>query len=910
MLKYLFSTLFIIIVLAFKPITTYFIEVYTSSLIHQKVKVTSLTIVPLKAEGYIRKNQNKISINIVKIFPLMAKANYNGNIDAFSIYHPLKGHIVADANITYDDKLIVDANALLYKSKFKILVKELKQHWYISLNTKDLDLNTLKKQNNKKIDIDAKIDLNLKLTTSQNTSLNISTKNLNISNQSIENVNIKLLWVKNKFHIKSSFKPLDFNKISLKTDVNFKNNYIKGSANINFNHTNIYLKRLKINTKNMQTAIDTPSFGGNLNVVFKNSFLYFKADSLQLSKILKILQQNNIASGRINLKGKLNTENLTSDLTIDSPQITISKQKIKNISLNIPNLQYTNKSLKSSYKIDGNIFKQKINLSGNLNYKNTIKLTAKSYNYDGESTFYLNNKKFKFHAKNLDIKKLLAATNKKNNISGLLNIDANGNFEKINFKTSLKLKKEDIHINGKATFKDHFILTAHNRSFDSNTILTLDDKHFKLYIKNLNLEKLTSNFESKKTLYGNINLKAEGTFDNMVFSIDSQHIQNSMQLDKISNYISLNLHGKYKKNYLYLKNNVALHYKNELIPLKLKATIYSIPPYNSKLSLTGNQDKVLIKSFSYDNNQIKSDFTIDIKDLYKYRILTSNELHGPILIKGYYKDALYIKTNSFGGELKANLKKNDFKMRLNNLKMKKVFSLIKKGKMFEYGAVNGDINYNIHTDTGKSNISVLDTLVKGGNLDKQLSSLDDILGLNVVNISKSFVSKFKNKDATSTYIKHLELDMSLKNKKIYLDDVAMSTKKFRIVALGNLQRNGDIDKLSLNIIDKKGCAVLTQDLKGNIKNPQISRTTTAISLVEKVPSSILKTGKGIIDFSGKTLDKITSFGIDTIFRTDKNISIVSNTISKSSSILNSGEKIILKECRVIYDKKVKHPKGD
>jgi len=68
MLKYLFSTLFIIIVLAFKPITTYFIEVYTSSLIHQKVKVTSLTIVPLKAEGYIRKNQNKISINIVKIF--------------------------------------------------------------------------------------------------------------------------------------------------------------------------------------------------------------------------------------------------------------------------------------------------------------------------------------------------------------------------------------------------------------------------------------------------------------------------------------------------------------------------------------------------------------------------------------------------------------------------------------------------------------------------------------------------------------------------------------------------------------------------------------------------------------------------------------------------------------------------
>jgi hypothetical protein len=396
----------------------------------------------------------------------------------------------------------------------------------------------------------------------------------------------------------------------------------------------------------------------------------------------------------------------------------------------------------------------------------------------------------------------------------------------------------------------------------------------------------------------------------MEFKVTSSYVKNSMQLDEIDNYIALNLYGTYKKKYLNMKNNLILHYKKELIPITMDATVNLVPPYKSKVSFSSNQDRVIIKSFSYENKQVKSDFLIDIKELYKYRILTSPDLYGALLIKGYYTDALYVKTNSFGGELKASLNKDNAKVKFDNLNVKKVFALIKKEDLFDSGDINGDIDYNIQTENGMTNISVLNTKLNGLNLDKQLSSLDDILGLNFINISKSFASTLKNDNHNSTYIKHLELDLSLKNKNIYLDDVAMSTKRFRFVALGSLKQNGDINQLDLNIIDKKGCAILTQNINGNIENPKISRTTTAISLVEKVPSSIFKTGKEIIDFSGKAVDRITSFGVHTIFRTDRNISIVSNTISRSSSILDSGEKIILRKCKVIYDNKVKHPEGD
>jgi len=142
--------------------------------------------------------------------------------------------------------------------------------------------------------------------------------------------------------------------------------------------------------------------------------------------------------------------------------------------------------------------------------------------------------------------------------------------------------------------------------------------------------------------------------------------------------------------------------------------------------------------------------------------------------------------------------------------------------------------------------------------------------------------------------------------------VALKTSKFRIAALGNLEKNGKID-LQVNAVE-----LLTQGmlklgiLKGNIKKPKTAHTnTTIVNIVESIPSSILGTSKKILDFSTKTVDSVASFGVQKVLRTDKRISIVSDTVSEGSSLLSSTSKIIMpKGCDIVYDGKVKHPKKE
>lgn len=287
-----------------------------------------------------------------------------------------------------------------------------------------------------------------------------------------------------------------------------------------------------------------------------------------------------------------------------------------------------------------------------------------------------------------------------------------------------------------------------------------------------------------------------------------------------------------------------------------------------------------------------------------------NTFHGPLKLEAHYTDALNITSDTFGGEFNIKLNKALVTVELNDVDMKKVDYLISKDVLFSKGVLNANATYHIKDKAGKSDLILKDSILNGVNIDEKISTLNDVLGLNIINMSKSLISNFSDAQQSQTTIEHMQFDTTFKNKNIKLDDVALRTKKFLIVALGDLKDNGDINSLGISIVDKNGCAIITQALSGNIKDPKTAQTTsTIVNIVERVPKSILKTGRKILNFGTETIDDVASFGVQNILRTDRNVSIASDVVSESSSLIDSTSNIIVpKGCKVIYDGKVKHPK--
>ncbi|WP_373000188.1 hypothetical protein [Sulfurimonas sp.] len=948
MIKYIFGVLVIAVVFLFKPVTSHFIEEYASKLLEQKVKVTSISIIPLRADAYISESDNTISANVIGIYPLKVRAYYSGDIDAFKTFHPLKGRGEATADIYYDKVLLITGDASLYGADAKVTVKQLKENWYVGVDATSLSLKTLQEQNNKEVKVDAVVDFDLNLYTDANTSIDLQTKAINISGTHIKDVDIKLFQREANYKLVTSFKPPNFYKTSLEANGTFKDGNISASTKIAFKDVKLDIDKLKINTKTLYTSMHTSSFGGDLDATYKKDILYYNARNLHLSKVLKAAEQKPLARGYLNLKGKIDTKTLDSDFIFSSPWLVADKQRVERVRLSVPDLKYKDKKLTTSYKLSASFMKKLFAFSGDIYFKDILKLDAKSNNFKGNTTLHLEDKKFDVSMKRLDLEELQKFASVKPQASGLIDIKAKGDFEKVNFsiETDAKVKKRNIHaeadgsynlkskllesnfkasvplekdsfdVSGKASYKKHLTLNAYSSSFGAITRLELENKHFKFYTYDMNLHRLATALEKPKILFGLVNVEAQGSLEVIDFKIKSDELRRNMKLERIDNSLSLDLSGQYTPKLLRIKDNLVMHYKKEHIPLKLDIKIEPKAPYEAKGFLAHGQDKLVVHSFSYENEQIKTDFLFDVQDLYKYRALMANAFHGPFKIDGEYTDALNITTNSLGGEAKLTLEKSILSIGLKHLDITKVAHLINENDIFICGDLNGAASYNIKEKSAKSDISLKNSVIIGINIDEKISTVNDLMGLNVLSMSKSIFSNFTDANKSQTNINHLQLNTSLKDKNVKLDDVAFRTDKFLIAAIGDFKQNGDINSLDVSIVDRQGCAIITQALSGNIKDPKAAKTTsTLVNIVERVPTSILKTGRKILNFSTETIDDVASFGVNQVFRTDANISITSDVVSESSSLIESTSNILRpniimpKGCNVIYDGKVIHPKN-
>ena len=466
----------------------------------------------------------------------------------------------------------------------------------------------------------------------------------------------------------------------------------------------------------------------------------------------------------------------------------------------------------------------------------------------------------------------------KDNISlNSLHVEAKSDINSTKFDLELALKNKALKLDGELSYIDDIWLKLNSSNFDSKSSFYFSNNKFSFISKHLNLQRLQDALDMDEEILGDVDVEASGSMDDIKFKISSNEVK-ILKISNISKPFLISMTGKFHKNKIYFSPYI----KNENYILSRGKNIYDLK--NKKLKLT--QQLIVREKTNLVPIQIKAD----------------------IKLSEPYEAKARLKNDNSSSNIDINLDKKYLFVKLEKLKLITLDNFIDKDSLFEKGYINGDITYNIQTKTAVTNIKIEDAILNGIDLDRSLSNLEDALGLNVVSLGRSIMNNYKD-SIQKTYIKHLQLNTYLDHGLISLEDVALSTDKFRIAAFGNIEKDGTIKNLEASILDKQGCSLITQKLVGNIQNPKAKSTSTAIvGVASAIPSALLNTGRKIINFSAKTVDDVATYAVDKTTKDTKKISLASTMMTKSGNVLKSTYDIVLpNECKVIYDGKVKHP---
>ena len=952
-------------------------EPYLSELLKQSVKVSSLTLYPLSAKVFIDKESNNLAAELTRVFPLSFYLKYDGDIDAFSTFHPLVGKTQIEANLLYSTNLFIDANTTLYNSNTDVKVDNTNSTWNVYVDAKHLSVDSLKRSNAYDFNISGEIDTELSLLVDEENLTShfsfvhekLKSKDSNIAFNTEDgnfkiDTNLEFLASEEalitsegsfkdgnlsaKLHAKLDALDIDLKNISyISKNKSFSTHYFIDVEDFKrFDETykiplqGSFIAKGEINAvdKRLELFLQTSSLGGETRLDYSGEKVFLKAKALHLSKILKLLKQKPLARGYVYTTASLDINNSNSNFDVYLPKLTVG-----DISLQEP-----------------------LSIKGYLSYLEKIKLALHTSYFKSDIKLQLSPERLSLSAKGVDLEELLEVAKQEKYASAKMDLNIAGTFDKLNFQLQTdnlvtdknlttidkefkvkvggaynvkeasvnssysiqtSLKDENITVNGDVKYKKILIATAKSSNFDSHTLLKIKDKQFQLNSTNLNLSKLLHTFEQKPYAKGFIDLNAKGELDNVDMKIESNKvtlnkkhtsIDENLSLDMDINYtprlISIKPHIKSsqlelnggvsyydpKTSQLRSAHKILLFYKKQKIPIKLNADSLIKAPYNLKARITHDRDIIDIERLSYANNQIKSDFIVDIKELNFYKALTQKELYGPLKLIGEYNDALVVTSSSLGGESRLKIKKENLSFTLKDIQLPKISHFNGKSNRFSSGVLNGNIHYNLNNESGTTDIKITNAQMHGVDIDKELSAVTNTLGLNIFGLGRGVLNRLKsNKEGTQ--IQHLQFDTSLKNKTLKLQDVALSTNKFLIAAKGDLQASGEINALNIYLIDVNGCTIIDQKLRGNIQKPEIESISTAVEVVSSIPSSVLGTGKKLINFTTKTLDKTASLAINATQISDGNVSLTSEIVSKGTSIIPL-------RCPVVYKGKVKHPK--
>jgi hypothetical protein len=268
---------------------------------------------------------------------------------------------------------------------------------------------------------------------------------------------------------------------------------------------------------------------------------------------------------------------------------------------------------------------------------------------------------------------------------------------------------------------------------------------------------------------------------------------------------------------------------------------------------------------------------------------------------------ILITSESLGGLVNIIFEKNIYDVTVKDVDFKKLAKLLNdKKKVVQAGIVNGKILYHKKTREGKTDLKATEVVLDVDDIDQTITSINDALNLNFLTLLINNVDKNQKKKFDLTDVSHFQFDIFYKQERFISHDVALKTDKYRIALNGDIHKQGNINLLDMYLLDKNGCALVTQKFSGTLKEYDSDIYTsivTAKKVVDSTPKSFWSFGRDMMEYGSKYAAEQTGFK-------KQNEQMTSYVLKESDKYFNNASKIVMpSNCQVIYDGKVKHPNG-
>ncbi|MDF1883675.1 hypothetical protein JHD49_06960 [Sulfurimonas sp. SAG-AH-194-C21] len=440
---------------------------------------------------------------------------------------------------------------------------------------------------------------------------------------------------------------------------------------------------------------------------------------------------------------------------------------------------------------------------------------------------------------------------------------------KLDYILSLKYADEKLSLSGDVDYKDRLSVHATTKLFGSSTDLHYLEDKISVSAKGIDTQELLTFLKLPLYAKGKFTLNLEGKIDNLDVVVQAKSIVLDKNLTGLDDSVSLNVNA----NYTPKKVSFQTQAKAKTFELGKSKGVYNL--VKKELHLEQN-----------------------LKLLYEKKFV-------PLFVNIVYADeVLRVKSPSFGGKLDLTLKDKKVNILMKELEVDKIAKIAKQQLYVKGGAVNGKVFYDIDKKKARTKIRVNNMYLQGIDLDTTLGAM----GLNVFNITSSFLD-----DDTSkiTNIQHMQINLEYQNEMIHLSDVAFATPKYRVAALGNIHKDGNITSLDIHILDKSGCSSLEQKLSGSVYDIKLdNKLSTSVDVVSAVPGSLVSGTKSIFDFATGAIDKTATFVVNKSHLSENKISLVSNIGDTATGGVSSSADVVRLECKAVYKGSVKHPLKD
>ena len=1008
---YAFVFTLFILVLFIKPISIYILETSLSSLLETPVKTIDFKLLSLDLLASIKEDDNLAHVKVNSLYPLQVDATYEGNIDAFKVYHPLKAQGKLSGTVAYKDHLDINAELLTMGAELNVSVQEEGANWAVRSDIKGLDLHSLQKENNLSVNMSGLLDAKIDFHTQKDFVVKISSPKIKVHKQELKELNLSIndddhliqvyalfdapnidykgVWFNykkanksfdarvdlrvkrasndmllelkgehndttvsahldghiaaSKFFVKNILYDLDTSAASADIDIQLKqiqrHQTIIKEFGLDLQGELEAKARLLYKNEKLFLDINTQSLGGDLQALYQDDALSWKAKSLSVQKILHILKMNQNMVSFIDTEGTFNEEGLRASLETNS--LKIDKTEIKDLQISTEG-KLDDLRLQASAKTPyAHIQKASLHLTElkdiNLSAALTTPYTNEPISLEGQVTYENAQGELTLQAHSKEFKLDVYRTVYKDEV-------LSGNYKALIYPELSKLK-EELHLKGDFSYIEDLVLVANTKDFGGKLRAELQGEQIDVKGKNIKIQRLLSQLKTPSYLKGKADLYMRGNFDKQSFSLQSRRLTldkketgldenlscaikgnlNSKRLyiqpEIINRYLHIedgNISFKMQEEELSVRLPIRVKHEDQHLNLELKTELGLKKGIEGRLELRNEKDFFILKDLSYKEKKLYTKAQLHINDLNAYAKILKQEFYGPVDIDAKVKYAdekpdLSLTTDSLGGELNVLLKDKDLEVKLEDILVTKVGYLMKKDEgASTSGKVNGLLLYNLKKKQGDMELTGRDIQVKGIDIDKTLQEYQDILGLNIFAMGDTLVKSrlTKNDDMNlSTQVKHVELDVEITPELIISKDVAMATANNRFAMNTSLKHNGDIKDFEIAILDIQGCAVVRQKLKGNIKSPKLVDTKgTAVVVLGQAPIQILNTGGKIVTAGAGLLDSAASFVWEKGLRQDSKVTLVKDTLTKGSNIFSSGKDMIVSgECKVFYTGAVQAP---